>query len=145
MSGNPGEVEDATEGDDAMRWAHDVLTSVGREVVEDPFEIKDRAWSRVVRLTTDAGGVFLKVNRRGTTYEPALVALLARATPDSVTAPMAIAGAWSLTLDAGPRLRDTRGDAPPSLEAMSDVMTCTTTTSRGRVGLARRAPRLSET
>jgi hypothetical protein len=122
MSGNPGGVGATSRGDDALRWAYDVLTGMGREVVEDPIEIKDRPWSRVVRLTTGDGVVFLKVNRGETTYEPALVALLARLAPDAVAAPLAVAGAWSLTPDGGPTLRDVRGSAPPTVEVMTEVM-----------------------
>ena len=108
--------------DDALGWAVDVLQGMGREVVAEPMTLKDRAWSRVVRLTTEDGTVWLKVNRGGTTYEPALVEALGRLTPGSVDEPLAVAGAWMLTSDGGPTLRDVRGDSPPDLGAMSEVM-----------------------
>ena len=83
MSGNPeprGAWADGlgrlTAVDDALGWAVDVLQGMGREVVAEPVTLKDRAWSRVVRLTTEDGTVWLKVNRGGTTYEPAVVETL---------------------------------------------------------------------
>ena len=36
--------------DDALGWAVDVLQGMGREVVAAPVTLKDRPWSRVVRL-----------------------------------------------------------------------------------------------
>jgi Phosphotransferase enzyme family len=113
MSGN---------ADDALGWAVDILTGMGREVVAEPMTLKDRAWSRVVRLTTADGPVWLKVNRGATTYEPAVVEALGRLTPASVDEPLAVAGAWMLTSDGGPTLRDIRGDSAPDLAAMSEMM-----------------------
>jgi hypothetical protein len=95
---------------------------MGRNVVAEPVTLKDRAWSRVVRLTTEDGVVWLKVNRGGTTYEAAVVEALGRLAPQSVDAPLAVAGAWMLTSDGGPTLRDVRGDSAPDLAAMSEVM-----------------------
>ena len=129
MSGNPEPPGEWADGlgrlaavDDALGWAVDVLQGMGREVVAEPMTLKDRAWSRVVRLTTEDGTVWLKVNRGGTTYEPSVVAALGRLTPESVDEPLAVAGAWMLPSDGGPTLRDVRGDAAPDLEAMSEVM-----------------------
>jgi len=129
MSGNPEQTGEWVDGlgqlaavDDALGWAVDVLQGMGREVVAEPMTLKDRAWSRVVRLTTADGTVWLKVNRGGTTYEPAVVEALGRLTPKSVDEPLAVAGAWMLTSDGGPTLRDVRGDSAPDLEAMSEVM-----------------------
>jgi hypothetical protein len=95
---------------------------MGREVVAEPVTIKDRPWSRVVRLATEDGPVWLKVNRGETTYEPAVVRALGRLTPTSVDEPLAVAGAWMLTSDGGPTLRDVRGDSAPDPGAMSEVM-----------------------
>jgi hypothetical protein len=110
------------EVDDALGWAVDVLQGMGREVVAPPVTLKDRPWSRVVRLETEEGTVWLKVNRGQTTYEAAVVAALGRIAPESVDEPLAVAGAWMLTSDGGPTLRNLRGDSAPDLAAMSEVM-----------------------
>src|SRR4051794_22634869 len=108
--------------DDALGWAVDVLQGMGREVVGEPMTLKDRVWSRVVRLMTGEGPVWLKVSRGATTYESALVEALGRLAPESVDAPLAVAGAWMLTSDGGPTLRDLRGDSAPDLATMCEVM-----------------------
>jgi Phosphotransferase enzyme family len=107
--------------DEALAWAVAKLDTFGRTVVATE-QVKDRPWSRVVRLRTDAGVCWLKVNRGGTTYEPALLTFLAAISPETVTAPLATIGGWSLLADGGPTLREVRGDARPSLDAMIEFV-----------------------
>jgi len=113
---------DRSAAPDPLTWAWDALRGLGRFPTADPVEVKDRPWSRVVRLPTGAGPVWLKVNRGGTTYEPALVSLLAHLVPGAVEAPLASRGPWWLSADGGPTLRASRGDAPLTGQEMAAVL-----------------------
>jgi hypothetical protein len=108
----------------AVVWAGRRLAELGRQVVDEPEVTKDRSWSLVVKLSTDAGPTWLKVNRGGTTYEPAVLELLAAVAPGAVLQPLGldVDRGWSLTSDGGPTLRTVRGDLPPDPEVMSEVV-----------------------
>lgn len=71
-----------------------------------------RPWSSAIVFGTDHGRVWFKVNGPGTTYESALVGVLATHVPDLVPELVAndAARGWSLMRDAGPTMRSV---APP--------------------------------
>ncbi|MFF5175578.1 phosphotransferase [Micromonospora sp. NPDC000089] len=91
----------------ALDW---VIARLGRDgrTVTGPVEPRQRPWSLVWRVPTDAGPFWFKANNRGTRHEAALLAELARLAPDAVLTPLAVDvdRGWTLLPDGGPSLRD---------------------------------------
>jgi hypothetical protein len=67
-----------------------------------------RPYSVVAAVPTDQGTVWFKASPPMSSFEPALIAALARWQPDRFIAPIAVDTdrAWSLTRDGGPTLRE---------------------------------------
>lgn len=100
-------LSDQPPGRMAREWITEQLERAGRHPAGEPGEPRVRPWSIVQRVPTDRGDVWFKANRAQTTYEPALIDLLARQAPGLVLAPIAIDvdRGWSLMPDGGPILR----------------------------------------
>ena len=114
----------STDEKPAVEWATEALASAGRPLSGEPEVLHDRCWSLVVRLPSEAGPTWLKVNRGGTTYEVGVVDVLTRIAPAAVLAPIAldVERAWLLNPDGGPTLRQLRGEAPPDPEVLGEVL-----------------------
>ncbi|MCG5440523.1 phosphotransferase [Micromonospora foliorum] len=97
----------------ARSWVDEQLTRAGRRVT-GPVEPRVRPWSLVWRVPTDGGPVWFKANNPGTVHEAALIATLARLTPERVLTPIAVdpERGWSLLPDGGESLRDLLGRDP---------------------------------
>ncbi|MEU8289040.1 aminoglycoside phosphotransferase family protein [Micromonospora sp. NPDC048905] len=97
----------------ARSWVDEQLTRAGRRVT-GPVEPRVRPWSLVWRVPTDGGPVWFKANNRGTAHEAALIARLARLTPERVLTPIAVdpERGWSLLPDGGESLRGLLGRDP---------------------------------
>jgi hypothetical protein len=102
----------ASDGD-VREWISQQLARTGHHVVGEMGEPRVRPWSVVIRVPTDDGDVWFKANRGQTTYEPALLNVLAREVPDLVLAPVGtdVERGWSLLPDGGPMLRSFPDDA----------------------------------
>lgn len=70
-------------------------------------------WSTVLRVPTDAGPFWFKANALGVFHEAALLAVLARLSPQHVLTPVAVdvRRGWALLPDGGLTLRDREGAA----------------------------------
>ena len=91
----------------AREWIIGRLDHAGLRCVGEMGEPRVRPWSIVIRVPTDDGAAWFKANRAQTTYEPALISVLARRAPDVVLTPIAtdVERGWSLLPDGGPILR----------------------------------------
>ena len=91
----------------AREWIIGRLDHAGLRCVGEMGEPRVRPWSIVIRVPTDDGAVWFKANRAQTTYEPALINVLARRAPEVVLTPIAtdVERGWSLLPDGGPILR----------------------------------------
>jgi Phosphotransferase enzyme family len=107
--GPPGEEP----GSDARQWITEQLDRAGHRLVGTMGVPRVRPWSVVIRIPTQDGGVWFKANRGQTTYEPALLDVLARQASRLVLDPIAtdVRRAWSLLPDGGPILRSFPDDA----------------------------------
>ena len=99
---------------EADAWIRAALADVGRAVVaiDQPHV---RPWATAMRVSTDNGVYWFKAAIEPLAYEVPLLRLLAERRPGAV--PGVLAGdaerGWMLMEDAGPRVPDLYGDAPP--------------------------------
>ncbi|PWD50187.1 hypothetical protein C8046_05435 [Serinibacter arcticus] len=100
----------------ATAWASAVLRDLGREVVGPPRQVRVRPWSTQLVLTAPPHPtappidhhVWLKQGCAATSYEGEVLAIIARAVPEAVTAPLAVDPATGrfLAVDHGATLRE---------------------------------------
>ncbi|MBM7083011.1 aminoglycoside phosphotransferase family protein [Micromonospora sp. MMS20-R2-29] len=104
----------------ALDWVTGQLDRHGRRVT-GPVEARQRPWSLVWQVPTDAGPYWFKANNPGTAYEAVLLAELPRLAPGLVLDPVAVdpARGWSLLPHGGPSLRDL---AEPDPTRWADVL-----------------------
>ncbi|WP_211291377.1 phosphotransferase [Micromonospora wenchangensis] len=104
----------------ALDWVTGQLDRHGRRVT-GPVEARQRPWSLVWQVPTDAGPYWFKANNPGTAYEAVLLAELPRHAPGRVLDPVAVdpARGWSLLPHGGPSLRDL---AEPDPTRWADVL-----------------------
>ena len=97
----------------AREWISEQLDRAGRRLIGAMGEPRVRPWSVVIRIPTDDGAAWFKANRAQTTYEPAVIQVLAEHAPELVLAPIAtdVERGWSLHPDGGPILRSFPDDA----------------------------------
>lgn len=104
---------------ESRAWIESVLPAP----LTGPVEVtKESPWSLVATVPTEAGRLWFKENRGGTTYEAALVQALARWVPDRVLEPIAVepSRGWSLLPDGGPILR--AAHATPRVPDWEDLL-----------------------
>ncbi len=92
---------------EAVAWAAERLNEHGYAVVGEPEQTHVRAWSTVLRLTTDNGVFWFKANAIGTAHEAPLIEALDRWAPGHVVEPLATDArrGWLLLPDGGATLR----------------------------------------
>ena len=94
--------------DQARVWVAEQLATRGVELTGQWDQPHARVWSSTIRFETTDGRVWLKVNGRGTSHEPALVRVLGETVPELVPEVLSVDldRCWSLARDAGPMLRE---------------------------------------
>ena len=114
---------------EAHAWIDARLAELGRARTGEIEQPHVRDWSTVMRVPTDDGDVWFKVNHEPLRHEAALVDLLAQRMPDRVP-PLLAADAdsgWMLMADAGRRLREVVAEEgnldrwPDVLEAVARI------------------------
>ncbi|MET1058702.1 MAG: aminoglycoside phosphotransferase family protein [Nocardioides sp.] len=93
--------------EEATAWSAAAAAEHGLALTGEWEQPHARPWSSAIRLETDGGRLWFKVNGPGTAHEAALTGVLAAVVPDLVPEVLALdAGrGWSLMRDAGPVLR----------------------------------------
>ena len=99
---SPSFVEEAT------AWSAAAAAERGLALTGEWEQPHARPWSSAIRLESDGGRLWFKVNGPGTAHEPALTGALDAAVPGLVPEVLAFDAArgWSLMRDAGPMMRD---------------------------------------
>ena len=93
---------------EAVAWIDERLRAAGLRRSGTPA-LRGRMWSVVARVRVGKHGIaWFKANPPGSAFEPGLIAALGRWAPDMVPRVLAvdIERAWTLTMDAGPRLSE---------------------------------------
>ncbi len=109
----------------ATSWVDEQLE---RHAIRRTGELEQQTlqpWATVLSARTTHGRVWLKATGPGTSFEPALYELLARAIPERVLAPIATdeTRGWLLLPDGGPPLADRLAGAELA-EALATILRC---------------------
>jgi hypothetical protein len=111
---------------EALGWATDTLTGLGRRIVGEIEQPHVRPWSTAFRIPTDTGPAWLKATGPGSAHEGPLLEVFRRRGVERVVLPLAVhpARPWLLSDDAGPTLRATRpaGDGDHDLGAWERIL-----------------------
>ena len=93
--------------DEVRAWSTDRLAEHRLSPTGEWEQPHARPWSSAIRIGTDAGPVWFKVNGPGTRHEAALVRLVDECVPGLVPEVLAVDQdrGWSLSRDGGPVLR----------------------------------------
>lgn len=93
--------------DAALAWVAGSVAPLGLRPTGEWEQPHCRPWSSAIRVETDGGRLWFKVNGPGTAHEARLTGLLGELAPDLVPSVLAVdeERCWSLTRDAGPVMR----------------------------------------
>ncbi len=108
---------------EAHEWMGDALRACRVTPMGDPQEVRVRPWSRVFRLATDRGRVYLKICGPSQAHEAALIALLAPVAEGLLPDMLAVDTErhWLLLADAGHPLND-RFKGAELLDAWAELL-----------------------
>jgi hypothetical protein len=111
---------------EAHGWIDARLAELGLPRTGEIEQPHVRDWSTVMRVPTEAGHVWFKVNDARWRHEAALVSVLAQRAPDRVPPLLACdtETGWMLMADAGRRLREVAAEER-SLDRWPDVLAAT--------------------
>ena len=113
----------------AHAWIDARLDELGRPRTGEIEQPHVREWSTVMRVPTEGGDVWFKVNHAPLAHEAAVTTLLAQRVPDRVPPLLAanVETGWTLMSDAGRRLREVVAEEgsldrwPDALEATARI------------------------
>jgi Phosphotransferase enzyme family len=93
---------------EARGWTRETCRSLGIAITAPIEQVHVRPWSRVFRVPTNSGAVYLKCCGPTQAHEPRLTALLHREFPGLVTEVLALhpTQPWMLVAEGGKKLRD---------------------------------------
>jgi len=93
---------------EAQAWIGSALAERGLSVAGEIEQPHVRPWSTVLRVPTAGGDVWFKAALPGLDHDAGVTAVLARARPDAVLAPLAVDldRGWMILPDGGERLRE---------------------------------------
>ena len=111
---------------EAHSWIEARLSELGRRRTGDITQPHVREWSTVMRVPTDVGDMWFKVNHEPLRHEAAVASLLAQRVPDRVPPLLAadLERGWMLMADAGRRLREVV-EEEGNLDRWPDAMAAT--------------------
>ena len=106
---------------EAAAWIDERLPAAGLRRSGTPA-LRGRMWSVVVRVPVgEHGTAWFKANPPGSAFEPGLIASLREWAPDLVPQVLAVdtERAWTLTMDAGPRMSESLDHDPDPAHLIS--------------------------